>query len=108
MKTWLQSRRFFIQIITLTISILLILCILFVSILYVNSKKATANTIFKTELERNTERVRQSDIYFGQLITIGTSFINLTIPYDSLITAEPIWTRTLFDAMLQSHINTNR
>lgn len=108
MKTWLQSRRFFIQIITLTISFLLILCILFVSILYVNSKNATANTIFKTELERNTERVRQSDIYFGQLITIGTSFINLTIPYDSLITAEPIWTRTLFDAMLQSHINTNR
>lgn len=108
MKTWLQSRRFFIQILTFTVGLLFILCILFVSILYINSKKSTTKTIYKTESEHNAELLRQSDIYFGQLITVGTSFINLTIPYDSLNTSKSMWTRNLFDAMLQSHINTNR
>jgi len=107
MKTWLQSRRFFMQILALTVSLLLILCILFVSILYVNSRKSTAKTIFQTESERNAELLRQSDIYFSQLIAVGSSFVNLTVPYESLTSSETLWTRNVFDAMLESHINSN-
>ena len=107
MKTWLQSRRFFMQIITLTVTFLLILCILFVAVLYAHSRRNTEETIFRTELERNTELLRQSDIHLGQLTTVGVSFINLTVPYASLHSSSTPWTRNLFDAMLQSHINTN-
>ena len=107
MKTWLQSRRTFIQTLTFTVGLLLILCIFFVAILYTTSKKSTSQTIFQIESDRNAELLRQSDIYLNQLTEIGASFGNLNVPYDSLITSRDLWTRKVYDAMIDSHINSN-
>lgn len=107
MKIWLQSKRFFMQILVFTISIFLILCILFTLILYVNARRSTASAILQTEQERNTDLLRQSDVYWMQLISLVASLSEITIPYEDLNRADNFWARRIFDNMLNSHLIAN-
>lgn len=108
MKTWLQSKRFFIQALTLTLGILLILCIFFVVILYTNSKKSTSQTIYQIESDRNMELLRQAEIHFSQLVEIGASYGTLMVPYEALTSSQDLWVRKVYDAMISSHKSSNK
>ena len=70
MKTWLQSRRFFVQTLAITLGVLLTLCIFFIAFLYHNSRTSTEQTIFQIEADRNAELLRKANIYFN-LAKIG-------------------------------------
>lgn len=107
MRARLKSKRFFIQILMLTISFLLILCIFFVAILHTNANKSIMNAILQSETERNTDLLRQSDIYWQQLTALGGSYISISIPYKDLNGTDHFWTRKMFDSMMSSHMNSN-
>ena len=107
MKSWLKSRRLFTQTLVLTVSLLLILCIAVTAILYYNSQNFTDKAIAQTEAEHNANLMRQSNIYFHQIIYISHCLTNMTVPYEALITTNNFWTREVFDTMLESHIASN-
>lgn len=102
MKSTLQSRRFFVQILVVSISLLLALCVMFSVILFVNTRNSTSTAIFQSETERNQDLMRQSNLYWNQLINVGTSISGMYIPYDEL-RLENYWTRTVFEKMIASH-----
>ncbi len=107
MKTWLRSRKFFMQVLTLTLGLLLILCTVFTIYLYANARRSTNDAIFHSEFERSTDLLRQSDIYINQMISISSSFATLAIPYEELSISGNYWARTTLDKMLDSHMAAN-
>lgn len=107
MKIWLKSKKFFMQILVLTVSLFLLLCILFTAITFINAKKSTANAIYQSESERNTDLLRQSNIYWMQLISLGASFTDIAVPYKDLNSSNNYFTRSIFDSMLDSHLKSN-
>lgn len=108
MKTWLQSKRFFMQALILTLGLLLIFCTFFVVILYTNSRKSTDQTLYQIESDRNMELLRQAEIHFSQLTEIGASYGNLKVPYETLTTLQDLWARNVYDAMINSHKSSNK
>lgn len=105
MKSWLRSRRFFMQTLTLTVSLLLVLCIFFVAVLYTNSRKSTMQAIFQTETERNAELLRQTDTNLQQIIATGYSYVVLNVPYGEL--TNNTYARVTLNSMLSSHKSAN-
>lgn len=107
MKTWLKSRRFFTQVLCLTLSLLLILCTLFTVLLHVNARNTAEESFFQLEYERNSDLLRQSGIHWQQLISMTSSFSSLNIPYDELSVSTNYWARSILGEMIRSHLNAN-
>lgn len=105
MKSWLRSRRFFMQTLTLTVSLLLVLCIFFVAVLYTNSDRSTTEAIFRAETERNAELLRQTDTNLQQIIATGYSYVVLNVPYGEL--TNNTYARMTLNSMLSSHKSAN-
>lgn len=79
MKKSLISRRYFRQILTITIAVLLLLCLLASALLYANATHTTARSIAASEQERATELLRQADVYFNQFVSKNTVFVGLIL-----------------------------
>ena len=106
MKGSLKSRRFFFQILAVSASLLLMLCFSFTLILYTNARNATSVAIFQSETERNADLLRQSDLYWKQLISVGSSISGMLIPAEEL-SLDHYWTRMVFEKMIASHTLSN-
>lgn len=107
MKARLYSRRYLKQITLTTISLLLILCTIFIAILYMNAFNSTTKTIANSEFQRTKNLLSQSDTYLEQLRSICTAFAKLNIPYNELLISENYWARNTFNSMLESHTAAN-
>lgn len=105
MKSWLRSRRFFVQTLSLTICLLLILCILFVAMLYSNSRRSTTQLIYQTESERTAELLHQADIHLSQIIEVGFSYVILNLPHEQFLGLGDEYTRRTLNSMLESHMS---
>ncbi len=106
MKGTLKSRRFFFHILAVSASLLLLLCISFTIILYTNARDATSVAIFQSETERNADLLRQSGLYWKQLISVGSSVSGMLIPAEEL-SLDHYWTRMVFEKMIASHTLSN-
>ena len=107
MKTRLHSRRFFIQVLSLTIGLLLALCIVFSAILYSNIRKANDASILLAEADRSKELLRQSTNCWKQYIAAAGSFARLDISYDNLSVTEDFSASSLLRSMIRSHVSAN-
>lgn len=107
MKMHLRSRRYLKYILLLTSFMLLILCMIFTFILYLNSHRALMRSISQTELERTTSLHTQSNLYFAQTTDICTSLVNLNIPREELTISQNLWARTTFNTLISSLVNSN-
>ena len=105
MKKSLISRRYFRQILTITIAVLLLLCLLASALLYANATHTTARSIAASEQERATELLRQADVYFNQFVSKNTVFVGLNIPYEQVGINADYWTRSLYERLIYSHLN---
>ena len=106
MKGSLKSRRFFFQILAISTGLLLMLCISFTAILYTDARNATSNAIIQSEAERNADLLRQSGLYWKQLISVGSSISGMHIPVEEL-SLDHYWTRMVFEKMIASHTLAN-
>lgn len=103
----LQSKRYFFRILAVTVSIFLVLCVLFFVAAYSRAKQTSKEAFFKAEIDRNEKLARQADIYFDQLIKVGGAFFNISIPYGDLHGMENYQIRSIFNSMITSHVNAN-
>lgn len=107
MRAHLHSRRYFKKMITLTISLLLVLCTCFILILYTNTYNSSIDSIYASESQRTEDLLTQSDTYWEKLRFICTVFAKLNIPFEELDVSKNYWTRNIFNSMLNSHIEAN-
>lgn len=105
MKKSLISRRYFRQILTITIAVLLLLCLLASALLCINASRTTARSISASELERSSELLKQADVYFNQFVSKNTVFVGLNIPYEQVDINADYWTRSLYERLIYSHLN---
>jgi|GEM_PF-5720488 len=107
MKGWIRSRRFFFKVLSVTIGLLLALCIAFSAVLYSNAKKATDASILLSETNRAQELLRKSTNCWKQYISTTTSFASMTVAYDNVSLKEDYHARNVLDNMIHSHVNAN-
>ena len=107
MKARLHSKRYLKQILLLTVTIFLVLCTIFILILYVNAFNTSTNSIARAEHDRTATLLFQSEIYLEQPIALCNSLIGLDIPSNELTVSRNFWARTIFNALLSSHSNIN-
>ena len=107
MKAHLHSRRYFKKIITLTISLLLVLCACFILLLYSNTYRASIDSIYASESQRTENLLSQTNTYWENLRYICTVFAKFNVPYEELDVSKNYWTRSAFNSMLNSHIEAN-
>ena len=108
MKTRLYSRRYFKKIFLLTTSLLMILCIIFITILHANVYKSTNKSISEYESQRTENLLFQTDYCWGLLESLSNNFANLNISSENLELSVNPQARTVFNAMLSSHIAANK
>lgn len=106
-KNKLYARHYFRQMLLLTIAVLLALCVLFTGILYANASKSMLKNIAGEEAERTNELLRKAGIYMGQFVANNTVFNGLNIPYEQTDVSANYWTRTIYDRMIWSHVNSD-
>lgn len=105
MKFRLISRRYFRQVLFLTISVLLLLCLVASFILYTNAKRTTEKALADSEQDRANELLRRADVYLEEFVSKNTVFLSLNIPYEQISVEADYWTRTLYQRMVYSHLN---
>ena len=102
-----HPRRFFLQILSLTVGLLLILWIVFSAILYVHAKNATNTSVYLTEADRTGELLRLSTNSWRQLISAAGSFASMDVSYDNVSVTEEYHARNVLDSMIHSHVAAN-
>ena len=107
MKSWIHSRRFFVQALSLTVGLLLTLCIAFSSILYYNARKATDISIRLSETNRTQGLLRQSTNCWRQYISATSSFARMNVAYDNVDVTKDYNARNVLDNMIRSHVRAN-
>ena len=107
MKTWFQSRRFFLQILSLTISLLLLLSVVFSVILYNSTQRSTDAAIHLSETDRAQELLRQSTNSWRQLIASASAFATMTLPAGRVPGVEDMAARNLLSGMIKSYSAAN-
>ena len=108
MKTRLYSRRYLKRILLLTTSLLMILCVIFIMILYINSYHSSKKSITEYEAQRTENLLFQTDYYWRMLESLSNNFANLNISYENLELSVNSQARTVFNAMLKSHMSANK
>ena len=103
MITHIYSRRYLKKITLLTVTLLLILCFIFIAILSLTNYDTTKYRIANSEYQRTENLLSQTDDYMNQLFATCKTFAALNIPYSELTTAANFEQHTLFNKMLSSY-----
>ncbi len=102
------SRNYFRQMLTLSVGVLLLLCMVTSVVFFSSARNSTMKTMESLEIERTADLLRQADIFMSRFVSTNTVFSSLNIPYEQIDFSVPnYWTRTVFNRMIMSHENAN-